>query len=151
MAMSIKEQLTGDMKQAMRDKDKASLVTIRMLIDVIQKKEKDLLRDATEDEVIQVLQTFKKQNEESLEAFAQRGDTERVQEKDHVRTIIDNYLPTQLKRDEIYTLVDLEVQKLQFVSLPINKGSLMKAVMPWVKGKADNKIISEVVDEALRR
>jgi uncharacterized protein YqeY len=145
MVMSIKEQLTEDMKQAMRDKDRASLTTIRMLIDVIQKKEKDLRRDATEDEEIQVLQTFKKQNEESLEAFAQRGDNTKVQEMDHAHTIVQKYLPKQLSRKQVTS----EIEAIIVAITTPNKGEVIKIAMQRLKGRADNKLISQVVTEVL--
>lgn len=144
--MTIKEKLTGDMKEAMKVQDKISLATIRMLIDRIQKKEKDLLRDATEEEVVQVLQTFKKQVEEEADAFASAGKFSREAVLIDSIALVRKYLPEQLSYEEV-----LEGVKVIAVLSPgANKGELMKKAMGEFKGRTDNRFINQAVDEVLK-
>lgn len=141
--MSIKTMLTADMKEAMRARDKFTLTTIRSMIDRIQKKEKELLRDLTEEEAVTVIQSVKKQSEESLEGFKTRGDADKIEALEEEIKIIFAYLPKQLNKEEVRAIVDRLAAGLD------NKGAVMKAVMSELKGKTDNKLISEVVDEFL--
>lgn len=141
--MSIKVQLQEDMKQAMKAKDKATLGTIRMIIDVIQKKEKEMLRDATNDEQLAAVQTFRKQTQESIEGYGKANNGAKVLELTASLQVANRYLPSQLSREDIMAIV------MDLGNGVRNKGELMKLVMPQLKGKADNKVISEVVDQFL--
>lgn len=147
--MTIKQQLTDAMKEAMRNKDKGTLTTIRLLIDRIQKKEKDLLRDLTEDEVVQVLQTFKKQVREEADAFANAGKFSREAELIDSIFLVDKFLPQQMTKEEIQVVVVDVIEGLLGSGQVPNKGLVMKNLMPLVKGKADNKLVNEVVTETL--
>ncbi len=149
--MSIKTLIIEDMKTAMKLRDKVSLSTIRLIIDRIQKKEKDLLRDASDEEAVQVIQTFKKQTEEELEAFGKANNSTKVLELKHSLEIVVRYLPAQLSKEDLAVIVLDKANRMQVAYSLITKGDLMKAVMPHLKGKADNKVISQAVDEFLRR
>jgi uncharacterized protein YqeY len=157
--MSTKEQLIVDMKEAMKAGQKARLGTIRMLLASIQTKaqeKKDLalkktqpIEELTEEEVISVVQTFKKQTEEEMEGFAQRGDSERVQTLDNARAVILDYLPKQMDREAIRRHLESLLRSARAADPDINKGGFMKLAMIDLKGKADNKVISQVVNEVL--
>lgn len=146
--MTIKTQLQEQMKMAMREKNKLALTTIRMMIDRIQKKEKELLRDLSEEEVVAVLQTFKKQVEEEMEAFLSIGNSDKFSELYSSSHLIQTFLPRMMSADEIKRLVVQAFADLASGGQKINKGSVMKALMPLVKGKADNKLVNEIVTEA---
>ncbi|MGG4105264.1 GatB/YqeY domain-containing protein [Paenibacillus lautus] len=148
--MTIKQRLTDAMKESMRNKDKGTLTTIRLLIDRVQKKEKDAMRDLTEEEVVQVLQTFKKQVDEEAESFAMIGNAERTAGLLNDIELIRSFLPRQMTREEIQVVVvDVTEGLLSSGQVP-NKGLVMKNLMPLVKGKADNKLVNEVVTETLK-
>jgi len=147
--MLIKEELKHKIKEAMRNKDKVALNTFRLVVDRIQKKEKDLLRDLTEDEVVSIIQTFKKQLNEEIEAFDKAGKAEKVKGLEISVSIVDKLLPQQMTEDEIILTIHLTIASMQRSNGKINKGSVMKEIMPYVKGKADNKKVSELVSEIL--
>lgn len=148
--MTIKQQLTDAMKDAMRNKEKDKLTTIRMLIDRIQKKEKDLLRDLTEDEAVQVVQTFKKQVMEEMDGFLLAGNTEMFKKLSEQFNLVMDYLPRQMTKKQIQTVVVDVIEGLLGSGQVPNKGLVMKNLMPLVKGKADNKLVNEVVTETLK-
>lgn len=148
--MAIKVQLQDAMKTAMRNKDKASLTTIRMMIDHIQKKEKDLLRDLSEEEVVQVLQTFKKQLEEELDGYLNIGNSLKFKEVYGQHRLVVSYLPEQMTEQEITHIIAGVIENILADGLVPNKGLVMKQVMPLVKGKADNKLVNQIVTSALQ-
>lgn len=152
--MSISTKLTEDMKAAMKAKDAATLQTIRLIMAAIQRKSQDIKDEAvkkgvafeglTEDQIIQVIQTFKKQSEETIDGFQKRGDVQKIAQLTEEIRVANTYLPAQLSKQEVRAIVDRLAAGLD------NKGAVMKAVMGELKGKADNKLISEVVDEFLK-
>lgn len=144
---TIKEKLQADMKDAMRAKDKKKLMTIRLIIDRVQKEEKEALAELDEAGVIAVVQSFKKATQEEKDGFEKAGNAERVAELESALALVDEYLPAQLSKAEIETIVKGVVTALGDKA---NMGGVMKEVMPLVKGKADNKLVNEAVKEALK-
>lgn len=145
---SIKESLNNDKDDARKLGDKSALSTILMIIDSVQKREKALLRDATEDELVDVITSFKKLRTEERDGFAKAGYADRVIELDDAIALTMTYLPKQMTRKEIEVLVDEVIAKLSAVISKltlIDKGTIMKEIVPLVKGKADNKIVGEIV------
>jgi uncharacterized protein YqeY len=147
--MTIMEKLQSQMKEAMRTKDKENLATIRLMIDKIQKKEKSVLRQINEEECVNVLQTFKKQVEEELEYAVKANDNEKINKLKWDIELISCYIPQMLSNEEIYVIVANTANELikSTKNGEISVGLLMKNVMPLVKGKADNKIVSEIVKQ----
>lgn len=148
---TIKEQLTNEMKVAMKNKDSLKLSSIRLMLDRIQKKEKDDQKEMSDQDVIQVLQTFKKQIEESKIYFEGMDDVQhKIDNLNREIAVVDFFLPQQMNRKEVMEAVQQLLNKNSNVGIVHNKGTLMKLVMSELKGKADNKTISNVVDEILK-
>ncbi|OME54085.1 hypothetical protein BSK59_16010 [Paenibacillus odorifer] len=147
--MTIKQQLQDAMKSAMKNKAKLSLANIRMIIDRIQKKEKELLRELSEEEVVQVLQTFKKQVNEEMDAFKSVGNELKVEELNLSRNLVETFLPKQMSEQEINDIVITVIEGIYSSGEVPNKGSVMKQLMPLVKGKADNKLVNQIVTQVL--
>lgn len=148
--MQIRVQLIKEMREAMLNREKDRLSTIRMLLDRVQKKEKELLRDLSEEEAIAVLQTFKKQVDEEMDAFKLVGNEDKVVELLNSKKLVESFLPKQMSEDEIKLIVGLTITKLSDNGKEINKGNLMKELIPIVKGKADNKLVNEIVTQFLK-
>ncbi|WP_336784050.1 GatB/YqeY domain-containing protein [Paenibacillus illinoisensis] len=160
----IKEQLTIDMKEAMKN-DKAALPTIRMIKAAIQRKEQDMKDEAirkgadiellSDEGVMAVIQTFKKQTEEEIAAFEKAGNAERVAELNESLKRIVKYLPAQMSKEDVVSAVwgifDEMVKQAGFSAPEIGKGDMMKEAMQQLKGKAENRMISEAVNELFKR
>ncbi|MFF2532379.1 GatB/YqeY domain-containing protein [Brevibacillus sp. NPDC058079] len=141
-------QLEADMKEAMKAKAKESLATIRLILDRLQKKAKEKLVDfVSDEEAVSVIQTVKKQVQEEIEGFQKAGKIEKVVELQASLELIAKYLPAQMSKEEIQEIVRGIVEKL---GVNANMGTVMKEIMPMVKGKADNKLVNVVVTEALK-
>lgn len=147
--MSIKIRLENDKNQARKNRDKISLDAITMVIDRIQKKEKDLLRDLSEEEVVQVVQSHLKALDESQEGFFKRGDHDKVGVIANEIELVKKYLPEQMSAEEITGLILAVIAIIFDNGETPNKGNVMKAIMPLVKGKADNKIVNQLVTNLL--
>ncbi len=146
--MSIKQQLTEDMKSAMRNKDKQRLTIIRMIKNEIDKREIDQRKELSEVESIEAITSYKKTVSQQLEYAVNAANQEKIDESNFELDVINNYLPSQLSESEVEAVVQKLITENHFSGTK-DKGNLMKLLMPEVKGKADGKLVSEVVTKLL--
>lgn len=149
--MSIKDLLTEDMKQAMKDKEsgKLRLSVIRMAKASIKNLEIDQKRDLTDEEVVTVLMKEVKMRQDSLEEFAKAGRTELVEQAEQEIAVLKKYLPEQLSNEELRELVKASIAETG-ADAAKDMGKVMAAVIPKTKGRADGKRINAMVRELLQ-
>ena len=149
--MSIKDLLTEDMKQAMKDKEsgKLRLSVIRMARANIKNIEIDEKRELNDDEVLAVLMKEVKMRQDSLEEFTKAGRDELAEQAKQEIAIIRKYLPEQLGDDELRALVQEAIDETGAASQK-DMGKVMAALMPKTKGRADGKRINAMVRELLK-
>lgn len=145
----VRDQLRSDLRDAMRARDVPRRNTIRMLEAAIKNAEIDKrgaeLADA---DVLAILQRQVKQRRESIEQFEQGGrkdlaDNERVE-----IGIIEQYLPTQLSRDEVEVRARAVIEQVG-ASGPGDRGKVMGMLMRELRGQADGSLVNAVVGELL--
>jgi hypothetical protein len=146
--MSLVDRLDQDMKQAMRDKDKARLSVIRMVRSALKNKEIDQRRPLSEDEVLDVLNREVKQRRDSLQEFEKANRPDLVEGVKQELNILAEYLPEPLSEGELETLIRDTIKETGAVS-KADMGKVMGALMPKVKGKADGKIVNQMVQRLL--
>ena len=149
--MSIKDLLTEDMKQAMKDKEsgKLRLSVIRMARANIKNIEIDEKRELNDDEVLAVLMKEVKMRQDSLEEFTKAGREELVEQAKQEIASLRKYLPEQLSDEELKALV-VEAVAETGAAGPKDMGKVMAALMPKTKGRADGKRINTMVRELLK-
>ena len=149
--MSIKDLLTEDMKQAMKDKEsgKLRLSVIRMARANIKNIEIDEKRELNDDEVLAVLVKEVKMRQDSLEEFTKAGREELVEQAKQEIAILRKYLPEQLSDEELRALVEEAVAETGAAG-PKDMGKVMAALMPKTRGRADGKRINTMVRELLK-
>ena len=149
--MSIKDLLTEDMKQAMKDKEsgKLRLSVIRMARANIKNIEIDEKRELNDDEVLAVLMKEVKMRQDSLEEFTKAGREELVEQAKQEIAILRKYLPEQLSDEELKALVEEAVAETGAAG-PKEMGKVMAALMPKTRGRADGKRINTMVRELLK-
>ncbi|MFD1989463.1 GatB/YqeY domain-containing protein [Paenibacillus nicotianae] len=147
--MNLSERLNEDMKQAMRDKAKFKLSTIRMVRSTIKNLEIDLKRDLDDTEVLDILSREIKQRKDALQEFEKAGREDLTSNLKAEIEIISEYLPTQLSEEEIKVLVKQTIQETG-ASSKADMGKLMSALMPKVKGRADGKVVNQTVQQFLQ-
>ena len=146
--MSIQSKLMDDMKIAMKAGDKTRLETIRGIRSQLKNFEIDKKQALTDDDEIQVLMSAAKKRKESIEQFLAVNRPERAKEEEKELKIIQEYLPEQMGKDEIISLIEQTIQEVG-ASAPSDMVKVMGRIMSAVKGKADGKEVQKLVQEKL--
>lgn len=143
--MSKIDEIRADMVLAMKAKDKDRKNTLSMLLSALKNAEIDKREPLTEGEEFAVIQKEIKQTKETLEtAPADRTD---IQEEFGARlAILKEYAPKEMDESEIRAVILEVLESLEIAApTPKDKGRIMKELMPKVKGKADGKVVNEVL------
>jgi uncharacterized protein YqeY len=146
--MSLEERLMDEMKQAMKYNDKARLSTIRMIRTAVKNKEIDLRNKLDDDEILRVIQGMVRKSEESIEQFKAGGRMDLVEKETKEIEILRSYLPQALSKEDVIRIIDESIRETEASSLK-DLGKVMKSVMPKLTGKADGKLINQLVKERL--
>ena len=125
--MSLKDQITDDMKVAMRAKDSARLSTIRMLLAACKQKEVDERIELDDATVVGLVDKLIKQRKDSVAAFQQAGRTDLVDKESAEITVLQAYLPVRLTAEEVSTEVAAILAELSAAG-PGDMGRVMAAV-----------------------
>ncbi|OGA97259.1 MAG: glutamyl-tRNA amidotransferase [Burkholderiales bacterium RIFCSPHIGHO2_12_FULL_69_20] len=148
--MTLKDQITEDMKTAMRAKAADRLSTIRMLLAAIKQREVDeriVLDDAT---IVAIVDKTIKQRKDSIAAFQSAGRTDLVDKETAELAVLQAYLPARLSAEEVSAAVAAIVADLG-ASGPGDMGKVMGAVKAQLAGKADMGAVSAAVKAALSK
>lgn len=146
--MSLSDRLNEDMKQAMKSQDKFKLSVIRMVRSTIKNSEIDLKRALDDNEVLDVLTREIKQRKDSLQEFAKAGRDDLADNLRAELVILAEYMPQQLSEEEVKAIVQQTIQQIG-ASSKADMGKVMTALMPQVKGRADGKLINQLVQQLL--
>lgn len=147
--MSLMEQLTADMKEAMKKGEKERLSVIRLVRGAVRQAEIDGKKTLTDDEVIAVIGKEVKMRRDSIEEFARGGRTDLVEKTQAEIAVLMPYLPKQLSTDEVKKIV-ADVIAAVGASTAKDMGKVMGALMPRVKGRTDGKLVNEIVRSLLQ-
>ena len=148
--MSLKEQITEDMKSAMRAKEADRLSTIRMLLAAMKQKEVDERVTLDDAMVVAIVDKLIKQRKDSIAAFQQAGRTDLADKEAAEIKVLEGYLPQRLSADEIHAAVAAIVAELG-ASGPGDMGKVMGAAKAKLAGEADMGLVSAAVKQALNR
>lgn len=146
--MSLKEELLQDMKAAMKAKadGKTALSVIRMVRSAVRNKEIDEKIELDDAGVGAVIAKEMKQRKESLAEFEKAGRNDLISQVQAEISVLEKYMPKQLSIEEVRQLV----QTVTAGKPDLKMGDVMKGVMPQVGGKADGRVVSQVVKEVLQ-
>lgn len=143
------DKINVELKEAMKNKDKVKVTTLRMIIAAIKNKELEQKEKLEESDIIAVLKNSAKQRKDSIEQFT-KGNREDLAVKEEAELkILENYLPKQLPESEVDKLVK---EKMAELNLEFKKdmGQLMKAVMSEHKDVVDGKMLKNIVLKNLK-
>jgi uncharacterized protein YqeY len=146
--MALLEQLNEDMKHAMRAKDKFRLGVIRMVIAAIKNVEIDVRRSLEEGEVQDIVQREIKQRRDAMGEFEKAGREDLVEQSKQELDVLIGYMPQQLSETEIRSIVQDAIRSVA-ASTKADMGKVMGAVLPHVKGRADGKVVNQLVQSEL--
>jgi uncharacterized protein YqeY len=147
--MSLKDKITQELKDAMKSRDKIRLETIRSIRALILEFEKSGIGKelAAEDELKMLLSAAKKRKE-SIEQFRNAGRIELAEKEEAELKIIEEFLPKQLSADEATNEINKIASEIGAVTKE-DFPKLMTAAVKALKGKADGKLIKEIVEKIL--
>jgi uncharacterized protein YqeY len=144
----LEERLVEEMKQAMKSNDKLRLSTIRMIRSALKNKEIEVRKKLEDEEIAKVIQVMVRKGEESVEQFQAGGRMDLVEKEKSEIDILKSFLPQPLSQEEILKIIDQTIQETQ-ASSPKDIGKVMKSVIPKIGGKADGKLVNQLVKERL--
>lgn len=148
MAMSLKAQITEDMKNAMRAKETARLGTIRLLLAAMKQREVDERIELTDADVIGVIEKMLKQRRDSIAAYESAKRTDLADIEKFEVSVLQTYLPQQLTEDEVKAILEKVVTDTGAAGMQ-DMGKVMAAIKPLVAGKADMGKISGLIKARL--
>lgn len=146
--MSLKEKLSSDLKVSLKSGEKLKVSVIRLILAALKNREIEKRGELSDEEMIDLLVSLSKQRKESIEGFKKGGRQDLVDQEAAELKLIESYLPQQLSLEEIKEKIK-EAIKESGASGAKDIGKVMKILMPKVKGRADGKLVSEMVKELL--
>jgi len=146
--MNLEERLVEEMKLAMKASDKLRLSTIRMIRSALKNKEIELRKRLEDEDVVKAIQGMVRKGEESVEQFQAGGRMDLVEKEKKEIEILKSFLPQLLSQEEIVKIIDQSIQETQ-ASSPKDIGKVRKSIMPKIGGKADGRLVNQLVKEKL--
>ena len=146
--MGLQARLQDDLKEALRARDERRKAVIRMALAAIQLAEVEQSEDLTEDDLVAVLQKEAKKRREAIDELRTADRPDRLAEEEAELAVLEEYLPKMLTRDQV--LVEArEVISEVGAAGPGDMGAVMRELIPRMKGRADGRLVNEVVRELL--
>ena len=146
--MSLKTQLTEDMKTAMRAKDQVSLSTIRLINASIKQFEVDERTEADDAKVISILTKMVKQRKDSAKIYTEAGRQDLADKENAEIEILNHYLPQMMSAEEIKTVVEAAIAETGASGMA-DMGKVMGVLKTRLAGKADMGEVNKVLKAAL--
>ena len=147
--MTLKEKINQDLKDAMKSGDKLRLQTVRSIrASILEFEKSGSGKEMNSEEEIKLLSTAAKKRKESIEQFTKAGREDLVRAEEAELQIIMSYLPEQLSSEDIEKEVKKIAENLGAKS-KADFGKLMGAAAKEMKGKADGRVIKEIVEKVL--
>ena len=146
--MNLKQQLQDDLKTAMRSRDARRKSALRMVLSAIQYVEVGATEELSNEDTLVILSKEVRRREDALKMMQDAGRTDLAEEEVAELKILKAYLPQQLSVNEITELAETIIQQVGATSVS-DLGSVMRHLMPQVKGKADGRTVNQVVRDLL--
>lgn len=148
--MSLYEQIDGIFKASLKSGDKITLSAMRMLRSAVKLREVELRRPLDDAELLRVVASQIKQRQDSIAQFRQGGREDLARQEEAEIAALEVLMPRQLSREEVEAEVEAAVAETGATG-PKDMGKVMKAAMAKLSGRADGKLISELVKDRLSR
>jgi uncharacterized protein len=141
-------RIEGELKEAMRARDRARSDALRLTLAALRSAEKELRRPLDSSEELQVLQRERKRRLEAAEAFRSAGREEQAAAEERELLVIEEFMPAPIDEVDLERIVDDAIAETGATSLR-DLGRVMADVMPQVAGRADGSTVSRLVREKL--
>lgn len=145
---TLKPRLTEEMKTAMRNKDKARLGTVRMILAAIKQVEVDERIEVSDERVLAILDKMAKQRRDAATQYRDANRQDLAEQEEAELVIIQDFLPQALTEDELQGLIRAAIAQTGATG-PNDMGQVMGKLKPQVQGRADMGQVSRKVRETL--
>jgi hypothetical protein len=148
--MALLEKIEGDLKQAMKNKEKDRMEALRSIKTalIIARSEKGANQQVSEENEIKILQKLLKQRKESAEVYDKQGRTELAEQERKEASYIQKYLPEQISDEELTNIIKGIIEEVGAESMK-DMGKVMGVATRQLAGKAEGKAISDKVKSLL--
>ena len=146
--MTLIADIETELKKARLARDVERRDALALLLSSLRSAQKELQRELSEDEALQVLQRERKKRAEAMEAYDAAGREEQADREEFELDVIEEFMPDQLSEDELEEIVDDVIAEVGATSIR-DLGRVMADVMPQVSGRADGSTVSQLVREKL--
>lgn len=144
----LKEKLLQDFKEAMKEKNELKKNTIMMVRAAILQIEKDTQKELNDDAILEILAKEIKKRKDSLEDIEKSGREDLIKQVNDEMAIIKAYLPEELSMEELEKIIEEVIAEIGATSMK-DMGKVMQAAKAKTAGRADNKVINEIVKKKL--
>lgn len=151
--MNLREKISSDLKNALRDRKAIALSVLRMLQSSIKNKEIEKKKgDAglTDEEVVEVIISEIKKRKEAIEGYMKGQRQDLVDKENAELAVLMSYMPRQMGEAEIREEAKRAIDEAG-AKIPQDMGKVMKILMPRMKGKADGALVNKIVKEELEK
>jgi len=146
--MALRERLDEDLKSAMRARDSLRMNTIRGLKSAVKYREIELMKPLDDAGILGVAATEIKRRRDSVEQYRAGNRPDLADKEEAEIRLLQDYLPQPLAAAELEAKVDEVIARVGAKG-PKDMGAVMKALLPEVQGRADGKVVSELVKQRL--
>ena len=146
--MSLIGRLEDELREAMLARENERRDALRLILSSLRSAEKDLQRELSDDEELQVLQRERKRRHEAAEAFRDGGREAQAQKEEAELAVLEEFMPAPLSEDELERIVDDAIAENGATNRR-DMGRVMADVMPQIAGRADGSAVSQLVREKL--
>mgnify|MGYP001029786455 CR=1 FL=1 len=146
--MALAGKIREELREALKKQDKTQVSTLRLLLSGIKNAEIAQGKLLDDDKTLEVITREVKEHRESVEAFRQGNRDDLVAQEEAELNILMKYLPKQMNQEEIIAAARQAIDAVQAKGVK-DKGKVMSQLMPQLKGKADGKVVSDIVLELL--
>ncbi len=146
--MALLEKINSDLKEAMKAKDSVKVGTLRMVVSDIKYAKIEKMKEMDDGDIIAVIQKAIKSRKDSAEQYKNAQRPELAMKEEAEIAVLEVYLPEQMSSEEIEKIIRSVVRDIGATGAK-DMGKVMQKLMPLVKGKADGKLVNEIVKKVL--
>jgi uncharacterized protein len=146
--MSLIARIDDELKAARLARDEDRRDALSLVLNSLQNAQKELQRELSDDEELQVLQRERKRRVEAAEAFRGAGREEQAEDEEYELEILEEFMPEPMSEDELEEIIDDVISEVGATSIR-DMGRVMAGVMHQVSGRADGSVVSQLVKEKL--
>ena len=146
--MSLIARIEEELKAARLARDEDRRDALALVLNALQAAKKELQRELSDDEELQVLQRERKRRVEAAEAFRTARREEQADDEEYELEILEEFMPEPMSEEEIEEIIDDVISQVEATSIR-DMGRVMAGVMHQVSGRADGSTVSQLVKEKL--